>query len=810
MTALGVARFRNQDEKMLQADPTATRSGQTLLKSYIAQVSEFIMQYCAGNNPNGRRRNKYAKLLAAVDADKLALMGLNKVIEAVYKESSLATVASGIGLMVEDELRFMKFEAEKPELFAHIKQRMDDNRSEQYRHRHRNLVHGMKEGEVAWDNWSNEVKIGVGSLVLSLCMDATDLVQVEHRTDGKNRTSAHVVPTPELVQWLTDYNGSIEAMTPDRMPCLIEPEKWTGFHDGGYFTRRLKGSTSLVKTRQYDDKELQSSVRALLSSHDIPDVCTAVNGMQGTKWAINTRVLEVMQEVWDRNLGTGMPPTEPYAPPACPLPDNLTIEDMSEDQKRTFSEWKQEAREVYTLEKERRGQVISTARTMRLASMLRVHDLLHFVYQLDFRGRGYCATSGVSPQGTDTAKAVLHFAEAHRVGVDGVFWHKVHGANKFGNDKGSYNDRVAWVDEHKETWLRVASDPVGERKVWGEADKPFQFLAWCFEYAGLVEHGPDFQSRIPIALDGSCNGLQHFSAMLRDPIGGASVNLTPSDRPSDIYQRVADVATEDLREIARSAGPTSAAAQNWLDLFESLGTTGMSRKLSKTPVMTLPYGSTQQACTSSIFSWYTKQRLTFFPKKEQFRHCIFLSTVLWAAIGKVVVAARAAMKWLQRCSGVVTKAGEPLYWHSPLGFPVYQRTMDREMKKISTQIGGRIELRVSRDTGELSQHGQRNGISPNMVHSVDAAHMMMCVNAGVRAGITDFAMIHDDFGVHACHVAEWHRIIREEFHRLHTEHDVLREFKKEHEERLGISLPEVPPRGDLDLSGVLDSPYFFG
>ena len=40
-----------------------------------------------------------------------------------------------------------------------------------------------------------------------------------------------------------------------------------------------------------------------------------------------------------------------------------------------------------------------------------------------------------------------------------------------------------------------------------------------------------FVSRLPVQIDGSCNGLQHYAALCRDLDGGFSVNLLPSDRP---------------------------------------------------------------------------------------------------------------------------------------------------------------------------------------------------------------------------------------------------------------------------------------
>ena len=38
-------------------------------------------------------------------------------------------------------------------------------------------------------------------------------------------------------------------------------------------------------------------------------------------------------------------------------------------------------------------------------------------------------------------------------------------------------------------------------------------------------------SRTPVAMDGSCNGLQHYAALGLDLEGGNAVNLVKSDRP---------------------------------------------------------------------------------------------------------------------------------------------------------------------------------------------------------------------------------------------------------------------------------------
>ena len=808
MLNFGISRFRNQQASAIERkNYTQTSAGARLLKGYLSQVSEFISHYTAGNNPGGRRVNKYSKLIKTVDADKLALFALTNMIQCVYQETSLAKVINSIGAMTEDELRFTKLELEYPELYDTITRAADGKNSSDYRYRKTILVKAMNGNNVQWNKWDSDTVNGVGALVLSLAMDATDIITKETKTVNGRRKNV-LVATPEVEEWIRNSDDALAVMLPDRMPCLVPPADWESSTDGGYYSHRLRMTTSLVKTRRGPEGDHH---RELIRDAPMLQVRQAVNAMQSTPWCVNAPVLEVMQHIWESNLQIGMPATEPYLVPKAPVPKELSKSDMTPAQIDALDNWKEEAREIYALEKKRKGNVLSVARTMRIAEMLKSKEEFYYVYQTDFRGRIYAATSGVSPQGSDHAKAVLQFANARRIGERGLYWLKVHGANKYGEDKCSYDARVAWIEQKHEQWISVATDPIGNRDYWKDADKPYQFLAFCFEYEAASRLGAEFRSRLPIALDGSCNGLQHFSAMLRDEVGGSAVNLVPSDEPSDIYQEVADVCWDKLKELSQQNTGEGAAAVNWIDAIKAVGYDRIPRKLSKKPVMTLPYGSTQQACTSSIFEWCIENGVDQFPKNTQFKHCVLLSKILWDSIGEVVIAARAAMRWIQDSSSVVSKSKSPLIYYSPVGFPVYQGSCKQLVKRVRARVGGsKMEIQVVDHTDEIDSRKQRQGSSPNLVHHVDACHLMMCVNAGVSEGIEDFAMIHDDFGVPADRIDEWHRIIREQFVRLHTEFNVLQEFKDAQEELNGLELPELPSLGNLNLADVIESPYFFG
>ena len=98
----------------------------------------------------------------------------------------------------------------------------------------------------------------------------------------------------------------------------------------------------------------------------------------------------------------------------------------------------------------------------------------------------------------------------------------------------SLEERVEWAELQDWAITKVGEEPL-INKWWMDADKPWQFLRACIEYV-KVKTEPEFVSHLPITVDGSCNGLQHFSAMLRDEVGGKAVNLTMTDDPQDIYE----------------------------------------------------------------------------------------------------------------------------------------------------------------------------------------------------------------------------------------------------------------------------------
>ena len=105
----------------------------------------------------------------------------------------------------------------------------------------------------------------------------------------------------------------------------------------------------------------------------------------------------------------------------------------------------------------------------------------------------------MNPQGNDVARGVLEFARGMPIENERALgWIMIQGANAFGMDRGTMDERIAWVEENQRAILRAAEEPLADLWWAKEAEDPWQFLAFCFDYAGLMEHGWGYVSHLSL------------------------------------------------------------------------------------------------------------------------------------------------------------------------------------------------------------------------------------------------------------------------------------------------------------------------
>jgi len=816
MTRRGAEAYLRNVARAVQAGrEDGTSYGQTILSHRLDTLALAIDEWKAeaGIGRAGNRNTAYQKI-KDVDSRLLSYLTLKGVLAGVSGLRTLQLVGVTIGTAVEDELRFSLIREAERKAYERLVKGAQKRTSAHYKHVY--AVRAADKLEDGWVKWTRVERLHVGLRLLDICMATLGLVEIAHQKIDKEQSIKYVKATPETLEWIEKKNDAVRYLRPVYEPMVVQPRDWTNPFDGGYVSSNVK-PLKLVKTK---NRAYLEELKAV----EMPIVYEAVNALQRTPWQINSQILEVMQTLWDNGSElAGLPPRD-----GLPLPSKPDDIATNEEAKKSY---RVEAAKIHVKNLSILGHRIGLNMTLDVARRYEKFRKIFFPYQLDFRGRIY-AVPHLNPQGSDYQKALLRFANGKPLGSEGWKWLAIHGANVAGYDKVSLEDRVNWVLENEDEILRIAKDPYNSRgwasSVGGvEIDKPWQFLAFCFEWAGYCEHGDSFVSKLPVAMDGSCSGIQHFSAMLRDEVGGAAVNLTPRDLPADVYQLVAnrvieqcerdlESGTEDELRHTDDGYPfvkegTKSIARQWLEF-------GITRKVCKRSVMTLAYGSKEFGFKEQVMEdilFPARHSGKPFPfTGDGFQAAAYMAKAIWVAVNKVLVKAGEAMRWLQHAASLAASEELPVRWTTPVGFPVMQAYPDVEARKVKTAINGRlVYLLMNKEKDKLDRRSQSQGIAPNYVHSCDAAHMMLTVVRAKQQGIDNFAMIHDSFGTTAGDVEDLYHVVRESFVEMYSEIDVLESFRGEIWQQLSEKnrkkLEDLPAKGSLDITQVCNSRYCF-
>lgn len=119
--------------------------------------------------------------------------------------------------------------------------------------------------------------------------------------------------------------------------------------------------------------------------------------------------------------------------------------------------------------------------------------------------------------GADISRGLLQYCEGKPLGKRGLYWLKIHFANKMGKDKLSLSEREQYTNSMLPWIHKVARDPQNNLE-WLSSENPWQALAALIDIDGAVRSGEpeSYVSHTSVHLDGSCNGLQHYAAIGRD------------------------------------------------------------------------------------------------------------------------------------------------------------------------------------------------------------------------------------------------------------------------------------------------------
>jgi DNA-directed RNA polymerase len=755
------------------------------------------------------RPSKLLSILNILSAEQVAYTALRSLLNDASREQTQQTTAIRIGEAIELEIRLHQVRTENKELWTDLDRTL---RTTPAFRELRALTAKLPDNT----NDAFITRFQLGMQLLQLALAHTNLFEVQQPRG--NRRSNRIALTSDAQTEVRKSEEQLLRWAPlDYEALIVPPKTWTSLDDGGYHYLPLPLIKSQGRNR-YEQKH-----RSNIKLDDLSSVLGAVSALQSVPWTINTEVLSAMKTLTEGRKGTLKDTLAAYGE-QDPGANDVKEPSTDDDTKTTWIEQKilKEVLEPEELDE----PFLDFGRVKALAERYKTSEPFYFSWQLDFRGRAYPVGAHLHPQGHDSARSLLHFAEARPLGTTGERWLALHGANMLKADADTTDAKINWIysQNNNQDILNTAKDPASMVEFWALKDKKLRKTAWgalafCFEWARLQRDGTQFVSRIPVAMDGTCNAIQHMAALIRDEELARLANIVPSAQRADLYGAVA-------RDVCNSI--EAAPSDPRKEFLHSLGVpleTIINRDLCKQPVMTTPYGVTNWGRRGQVQLWksaeFKKKILALSNGDEQKDTSLRIRKYVAEHVSNVIEERLARgceiMAWLQKTAAVLVDNGKPPLWTTPIGFPVIQTYLDNKKRRIRTEVGQLQQFRcfnltLKVPTDKLSRKKAISGIVANFVHSYDSAHMMLTTLAASSQGISGLRMIHDSFACHADQAGLLAKILREQFAAMYADREPLSEFYESCVREMGgrtTALPAPPGVGSLDVNCVRNSEYFF-
>ena len=729
----------------------------TLLPDVAKLIDDTTIRIHKGSN--GVAFKDIHQYLEDIDSQSAAAIACKITFDKVfgYKEGSnqAVKVCEAIGKAVEDECQMRHYETHAPGLLNVLK--------ENYWHRacgtHQKVViirTLMNRYEVKqWKAWHTSIKIKLGAWLLECIMKASNWFERVHIRQGR-KNELFVVPTAEFMDIKDEVMANAELFAPLAWPMLIPPRDWTNEIPGGYMLNEIMEGHDLVRRSNHPSIQGEQPLAFL-------------NKIQKVAYRLNSFVVDVAEQLQAAEISIGkFLPIIHYDLPPKPV-------DIAENTLSRKS-YRRQAAEVMNKQAAEFKRSCRTRMTMEAVQRFKNRERFYIPWSFDYRGRSYPIPAFLTVQDTDFGKSLLISADESYITESGKKWLAFQVATTYGLDKSTMSERLNWVMDNIPLITRVATNPIDYIGDWEAADEPWQFLSACEEYYAVVTKQIRKHTRLFVATDATCSGLQILAGLARDRKTAQLVNVLPSERPQDAYKVVAECAKPEIPQELHSV---------W------------DRKCVKRTVMTIPYNAKPFSNRS-----YIKDALREKGVEIDKDDLTITVKAVRDAMNEIVPGPMAVMKWIEDEVGKAIKRGvDKLEWVTPSGFVVTQRIMKKEVARLELQLLGRCRISVATDDKkvvDIARH--KAATAPNLIHSLDASLLHLSI---IRFD-KPIALIHDSVLTQAVDMDELSTIIRETYMHLFAERDYLTDFASQ------IGAETKPPIiGDLKPESVIDSTYFF-
>lgn len=631
---------------------------------------------------------------------------------------------------------------------------------------------------ITFNDYINELGIdklyvlNLGSFFIEIfCSKPTQIFDRVYKLRNNEENSADLAVL-EVNEEYFKFMENNKIITPVSLPMLCPPNKWSRNEFGG-FLQNLEEEKNII-------------TGSLLQNHKLENrnsLYSCINKLNSIKFKINTLLLNYLE-----NEGIYL-------------------------LKHFFSNIKNKTEKNQNL------------MTLNLAMSYSKFDKPFYISTIaDWRGRIYAQSFYLSYQGSELSLSLINLYEGYPLNESGLNYLKLYGANCYDYNnlsKKSFNERLNWVSGNHENILSLNKEFILKAK------NIFLFTSFCLNYREYFNNKSTLIC-VPVFLDATCSGIQHLSALIKDLDSAKKVNLGPQsklDKVEDIYSEL----IKPINNAIHNKGIMEAEFTHFKDL-------NLNRSNLKLPIMTKVYNVSVVGMADQLEKSFEKIKInkqTYFLApginneiKLSRRDIYILAEILNKEIFKSLPYLKSIYDYFQNMAKFCIKSNLPLIWITPAGLKITQMYNKTIQNKVSISFKTKaISVILRNMTKKIDSRKQVQSIIPNIIHSLDASHLMNIINQVSKYPVLT---IHDCFGSHPNFIEELKFLVTIEFVKLYSNTNFLEllhqrilqniedqqyEIKEDLKGKFiyldskKIYIPNLPTSGNLNLNEILKSEY---
>ena len=545
--------------------------------------------------------------------------------------------------------------------------------------------------------------------------DVDKYLSLEHRPN-------YIMLNDNYIEWMME-NRTVD---PKNLPMISPPLPWSDTEYGGYLENSLLRDDLITGSALYHDHKNINRNKLYF----------AVNYLNNIKFNINTDLLDYLNS-----------------------DGNILLETADETEKLD------------------RHYLLALAESYKSCSF-------YLTTHADWRGRIYTQSFYLTYQGSDLNTALLEYSEGQYLTKDGLTSLYIYGASLYGLDKCNFEDRISWVLKNMDKIITMDIDFIRN------ASSPFTFASFCLVLKNISKNSKSLV-KLPVFLDATCNGIQHISAIIQDIDLAKEVNLISDDKDDqikDFYSKMVPIINKSLQDLGNK--------KLGFEIFKQIH---LTRSDLKQAIMTLNYNVSLFGMKEQIGSQLgvevtekilednvgTPKKIFEYKGKESNGNSILLSEKhlfeIAKTVKKVIFSEHPILKevydYFKSVTKLLTSLNLPLIWFTPTGTTLIQKYKKAKSQKITVNNWNKVtSIRYVQYVDEINKVKQVNAIIPNIIHSLDASHLMCIIEDADRIGLKNVLSIHDCFGTHPNDLFKLNELVRENFIFLYSSSSFLKTF----------------------------------